>query len=397
MGVQIRLLCCPQTLIAGNAMRLRDAQIRSLDRPLKPYKLSDGGGLYLHVTPSGMYWRYRYRYGGKDKVLAIGVYPKVSLKEARLAHMSAKTALAEGIDPNDKKKRLKRQTDTPVMTFEAIAREWHGVMTPTWSNPKHVKQVINTLQTYVFPVLGAVPLDDITPPDVLAVLDKMQGKTETASRVKQRISAVFDYAIQTGRTARNPTQAMPKIGQGKAVKHHPALPEARISEFFTRLEGYHDRMIINALKLLLLTFVRPNELCRAEWHEINGDLWLIPAEKMKMRKAHTVPLSDWAQEILGNLRRLNRTRSPYIIHNANGGMINNDELPRVMRKLGYQGIAVPHGFRSMASSILNESGLWNVDAIERQLAHKDPDKVRSAYNRSDYMEERKKMMTWYSE
>lgn len=379
-------------------MRLRDAQIRMLELPAKAYKLFDGGGLFLHVTPSGRYWRYRYRYAGKDKVLSIGVYPRIGLKDARMAHMAAKADLAAGIDPGVRKKRSKRQTERiSGMTFEAIAREWHSMMLPNWSNPKHGQQVINTLQTYVFPSIGGLTPDEITPPDVLEVLKTLQDKKETAVRVKQRINAVFDYAIQIGRTKINPAQAMPKIGQGKVVEHHLSLPEALLDDFFQKVEEYPYQSVKHGLKLLLLTFVRPGELRRAEWSEIQGNEWHIPPEKMKMRLPHIVPLSGWALDILDALREINQSNSPYVIPAKNGQMLNDSAFSIAMKKMGYQGIAVPHGFRSMASSILNQSGLWNVDAIERQLAHKEPNKIRAAYNRAEYLNERHEMMNWYSD
>ncbi|SUO96130.1 tyrosine-type recombinase/integrase [Suttonella ornithocola] len=197
----------------------------------------------------------------------------------------------------------------------------------------------------------------------------------------------------------NPAQSAPKIVRGKnnRVQHHPSLPKERIYEFFQRLEKYPNRKTQLGLQLLILTFVRVGELRGGKWEELKDDEWHIPEERMKMGRPHIVPLSDWSLDILAELRTLNKHNSPYIITGNKNSMMSDNTFSLAMKKMGYKGIAVPHGFRSMASSILNESGLFNPDAIERQLAHAESNAVRAAYNRAEYLEERKKMVQWYSD
>lgn len=397
MGVSNYAVSSLNLLLKVNTMKLTDIMIRTIPLPDKPKKLFDGGGLYLFLTFSGKYWRYKYRFYGKERTLAIGVYPEVSLKSARTAHMTAKVLLSNGIDPIMDKKRLKqeRQKEVSNNTFAEIAREWHELKRPEWKNAKHAQQVINTLETYAFPLIGHIPITSILPLAVFDVLKSISDKPETANRLKQRINAVFEHAILTGRTTYNPASSMPKMLK-KQVEHHPALPQELIPDFFRQLDFYSNRTTQLALQLLVLTFVRVGELRQAEWSEIKGNEWHIPAEKMKMERPHIVPLSDWALEILAELKSL-KTHPNWIFVSNRNKPISDNTLSVAMKRLGYKNIAVPHGFRSLASSILNESGLWNPDAIERQLAHKDPNKIRAAYNRAEYLEERHRMMQWYAD
>lgn len=381
-------------------MRLREIVIKQAKLPKKAKKLFDGGGLFLYLTPSGKYWYYRYRFAGGDKVIPLGKYPDVSLKAARNAHMAAKMRLAEGKDPAAEKRKTKQENERiQIMTFEKVARKWYEHVKPTWKNAKHAQQVINTLTQYAFPCIGHYPVSDVPPIEIFNLLSALTDKPETASRLKQRIRAVFDFAIQTGRATLNPAVSAPKIirSADKRVKHHLALPQERIQEFFAQLSSYSNKKTQLALRLLILTFVRVGELRFGEWTEIKGNEWHIPAEKMKMKRPHIVPLSDWALETLEELRSINKYNSPYFVTGNRNRPMSENTLSLAMKKMGYQGIAVPHGFRAMASSILNESGLWNSDAIERQLAHADNNAVRAAYNRAEYLQERHKMMEWYSD
>lgn len=379
-------------------MRLTEAIIRTMPLPKKPRKVFDGGGLYLLLTPSGKYWRYRYRFYGKERTLALGVYPEVGLKSARHAHREAKVMLGNGIDPITNKKRLKSEKRAMLgNTFAEIAREWHELKLPEWKNAKHAQQVINTLETYAFPLIGHIPVSAILPLSVFDVLKSVSDKPETANRLKQRINAVFEHAILTGRATFNPAASMPRIVK-RQKEHQPALPKELIPEFFYRLSLYPNRMTQLALQLLILTFVRVGELRQGEWSEIQNNEWHIPAEKMKMKRPHIVPLSDWSLEILAELKSLNNTENlRWIILGNKKQPMSDNTLAVAMKRMGYKDIAVPHGFRAMASSILNESGLWNPDAIERQLAHKEANKVRAAYNRAEYLEERHRMMQWYAD
>lgn len=396
MGVSNYAVSYLKTLQIGNVMKLTETIIRSLPTPVKPRKIFDGGGLYLYLTPSGRYWRYRYRFWGKERTLALGVYPEINLKTARNAHMQAKLLLASGIDPVLDKKRLKDEKRAKYgNTFADIAREWYELKRPEWKNPKHAQQVINTLETYAFPHIGHIPVASILPLMVFDVLKAVSNKPETANRVKQRISAVFEHAVLTGRATHNPALSMPKIAK-KQVEHHAALPQELIPDFFERLAEYPNRMTQLALRLLILTFVRVGELRQGEWSELQGNEWHIPAEKMKMKRPHIVPLSDWALETLEELKSMNKSANWIIVGNRNR-MMSDNTLAIAMKRMGYKDIAVPHGFRAMASSILNESGLWNPDAIERQLAHKEANKIRAAYNRAEYLDERHRMMQWYAD
>ena len=375
-------------------MPLTEITIRQAKPTERPRKLFDGGGLYLLITPQGCkYWRYRYRFAGKDRTLSLGAYREVSLKQARQLHREAKSLLYQGIDPLARQQE-QRQGYGGQATFARIAREWYEYQRPAWKNAKHAQQVIHTLEQYAFPHIGNKAIDAIPATDILAVLKILNDRPETASRLKQRISAVFDFAIQTGRATFNPAASAPKIVRSadKRVKHHPALPFAGIGTFLRELDNYANRKTALALRLLILTLTRSGE-----WTEISGNTWHIPAEKMKMGLAHTVPLSDWALETLDELRSLNRYGSPYFVTGNRNQPPSDTTLSLAMQRMGYGGRAVPHGFRAMGSSILNESGLWNPDAIERQLAHSEANKVRAAYNRAEYLDERRRMMQWYGE
>lgn len=226
-------------------------------------------------------------------------------------------------------------------------------------------------------------------------MEKLHDRPETASRVKH-MRAVFDYATQTDRIARNPAVGLPKIFRGIVKKQH-ALPISELGEFFSRLESYGNRQTILALRLLILTMTRSGELRFGQWQELNGNEWHIPGERMKMKRPHIVPLSDWALETLEELRCLRRNNSPYFVIGNRNTPLSDTTLSIAMKRLGYAGRAVPHGFRATASTAMNESGLWNPDAIERQLAHIDENAVRAAYNRAEYLEERHLMMQWWAD
>lgn len=380
-------------------MRLTELAIKKIQPAEKAIKKFDGGGLYLLVKPTGRYWRYKYRFHGREKCLSLGAYPVMNLKMAREAHREAKCLLDKGTCPATEKQRIKREQMTAHNnTFELVAREWYELKRPEWKNPKHAQQVINTLSSYVFPAIGDLPVSDIAPMTVFDVLKKISDKAETCSRVKQRITAVFDYAIQTGRATWNPAQSLPNLGKGKQVQHHPALPAKDIPAFFKKLSTYNNPQSQLAMRFLMLTFVRVGELLQADWSQIEDNEWHIPAEKMKMKRPHVVPLSNWALETLEEIRALN-PNSPLLFPSPHRGnkSISNNTLSLAMKRMGYTGIATPHGFRSLASSVLNESGRFNADAIERQLAHQEKNAVRAAYNRAEYLAERHTMMNWWSD
>lgn len=380
-------------------MRLTELLIKNTPFTGKTVKLFDGGGLYLLINCKGRYWRYKYRFCGREKCLALGIYPNINLRMAREAHREARILLDKGKCPATEKQRIKQgQMQAQTNTFALIANEWYEMKRPEWSNPKHAQQVINTLTVEVFPYIGALPISDITPMMTLNVLRRIQDRPETCSRVKQRINAVFNFAVQTGRLTFNPAQSLPNLNRNKGVKHHPALPANEIPEFFVKLSAYNNLQTQLAMRFLMLSFVRVGTLISAEWSDIDGNEWQIPAKKMKMKRPHVVPLSDWALETLEELRE-NNPNSSLIFPSPRclTKPISNNTLSLAMKRMGYAGRATPHGFRSLASSVMNESGLFNTDAIERQLAHQEKNAVRAAYNRAEYLDERHKMMQWWSD
>lgn len=378
-------------------MKLTDLKIKKANYQSKDFRLFDGHGLYIHICRSGKYWRYKYTFAGREKKLCIGVYPEVSLKMAREAHFDARALLRQGKCPATEKQREKLRVKQQLAnTFEEIAHEWYEHKRPEWSNPKHAQQVINTLTAYAFPYIGTYPISEITAMEVLNLLNRIKDRPETCTRVKQRVTAVFDYGIATGRTNSNPAQALPNPGRVKRVQHRLALPSDEITTFYRQLRQDDCIKTQLGLCLLMLTFVRSSELRNAQWSEIKGNEWHIPKERMKMRRQHIVPLSDWALEILDRLKSLHN--SSFILPAKNRQKpVNENFFGSAMHRLGYKGKATPHGFRAMASTILNESGLFIPDVIERQLAHIEKNAVRAAYNRAEYLPQRHEMMQWYSD
>lgn len=387
-------------------MSLTELQLRSAKPQGKVSKLSDGGGLQLWVTPDGAKrWRLAYRFGGGQKLLAIGVYPTVGLKDARAARENAKRLLASGVDPSDVKKQAKiEKANAAENPFATIAAE---LVEKKRREGKAGVTVGKTewLLGLASPVLGSRPVKEITAPEILAVLRTVEsrGKLETAKRLRATIGQVFRYAVATGRVDTDPTGALAGAIASPIVKHRAAIVEPKTFGALLRaIAAYQGAPeTIAALELLALTFVRPGELRSAEWFEFDLDtaLWSIPAEKMKMRRPHRVPLSPRAVTVLRDLHTITgkgwflfpSVRSPK-------RCMSENTINAALRRLGFkQDEMTAHGFRSAASSILNESGLWNPDAIERQLAHVDADSVRRAYARADFWDERVRMMLWWAE
>ena len=387
-------------------MALTELAIRSAKVEGKITKLSDGGGLQLWVTGDGAKrWRLAYRYAGGQKVLAIGVYPDVGLKEARTARQDAKRLLSEGIDPSSAKKQAKAaQASSAANTFEAIAAE-------LVDKKRREGKAANTvgksewLLSLALPAIGTRPIKEIAAPDILAVLRKVEsrGKLETAKRLRATICQVFRYAVATGRADADPTGALAGAIASPVVRHRPAIvgPKAygALLRSIVSYEGSPETLA--ALELLALTFVRPGELRAAEWSEFDLDaaLWSIPEEKMKMRRPHRVPLAPRAVAILLDLNTITgRGRFLFPSVRSATRCMSENTINAALRRLGFrQDEMTAHGFRSAASSILNESGLWNPDAIERQLAHVDNDGVRRAYARADFWDERVRMMNWWAD
>ena len=387
-------------------MPLTDLAIRHALPGPKIIKLSDGGGLQLWVTPDGAKrWRLAYRFGGSQKTFAIGVYPGVGLKDAREAREGARKTLAGGQDPSQVKKAAKAaQTERGANAFATIAEE-------LGDKKRRDKKAAATLRkfqwfmSFAIPALGSRPIGEISAREVLVVLKEVEarGIHETARKLRTAIGDVFRYAIATARTENDPTAALRGALVTPTVTPRAAIvaPKA-FGGLMRAIEDYQGALETRAaLKLLALTFVRPGELRAAEWFEFDLDaaVWEIPARRMKMRKAHRVPLAPSVVAILKNLRKLTGQGNflfPSVRSVAR--YMSENTLNAALRRMGFRNEDMTsHGFRASASSMLNESGLWNADAIERQLAHVDGDSVRRAYARAEFWDERVKMMTWWAD
>jgi integrase len=384
-------------------MSLSDVKVRNAKPQAKPYKISDGDGLFLLVTTSGSkYWRLKYFFAGKEKLLALGVYPDVSLDNARERRGQARKTLAAGNDPSAVKKEAKRLIQLKDKnTFETVAREWHEQQCHKWV-PHYSTCVLNRLVAYLFPNMGSRPIADISAQELLSHLRVVEksGALDLAQRIMQSCGQIFMYAIATGRAERNPVPDLRGALKTHVTKHHSYLKAADLPEFLQKLEAYDGGLQTKlALRFLLLTFVRTTELRAAEWPEIDFEKaeWRIPAERMKMKELHIVPLSRQAVAILRELQNHTGNRK-YLFpnqHNLLTFMSENTMLYALYR-MGYHSRTTGHGFRSTASTILNENG-FAPDVIERQLAHCERNKVRAAYNHAQYLTERRKMMQWWAD
>ena len=364
----------------------------------KPYRISDEKGLYLEVAPSGgKWWRLKYRISGKEKRLSLGVYPDVSLKDARDRRDELRKQIADGIDPSHTRKSEK-QSLGDQNSFETIAREWHTKFSANWTED-HAARTLTRIKNDAFPWIGNKNINDITAPELLTVLRRVEsrGALETAHRINQICGQIFRYAIATGRAERDPSGDLKGALPPTRTKHHASIVEPKkIGELLRAINEYSGSFITaTALKLSPLLFVRPGELRQAEWSEVDLEAaeWRIPPEKMKMRALHIVPLSTQAIELLKEIQPLTgRDKYVFPSNRSVTRPMSNNTITAALRRLGYtKEEMTAHGFRSMASTILNEQG-WNRDAIERQLAHSERDGVRAAYNYAQYLPERKKMM-----
>ncbi|QTL03431.1 integrase arm-type DNA-binding domain-containing protein [Aquabacter sp. L1I39] len=382
-------------------MPLTDTAVRNAKGKEKPYKLGDGGWLFLLVNPDGRrYWRLSFRFAGKQKTLALGTYPTVSLAEARKRRDTIKQQLADGIDPSVARQTEKRTAAVAAAnTFEQVGREWFQMKQPGWV-ASYSDRLMSRLEADVFPALGPRPIQDIDAPEVLEVIRKVEARDaiELAKREMQVIGQIFRFAIATGRARRDPTQdlrgALKSPGR---PKHHRAMPKEDLLGFLQALAAYDgDPSTRLALKLMVLTFVRTTELRAAQWSEFEGldgeePLWRIPAHRMKMRFEHLVPLAPQAVEVLNELRPL-CGRSPHLFPSpSKEGFMSNNTMLFAMYRMGYHGRATVHGFRGVASTWLNEAG-FHPDWIERQLAHDERNEVRGAYNSAQYLAGRRQMM-----
>jgi len=389
-------------------MPLTDTRIRNAKPIAKAYKLSDGGGMYLLITQDGArYWRLDYRFAGRRRTLALGVYPTVTLATARTRRDEARTLLASDIDPSAAKKATKRAAKiASENTFETIAREWLARQRRRLA-PKYCALILARLEADIFPQIGSRLITEIDAPELLDVLRKVErrGVIETARRLRQTCGQVFRYAIATGHAKNDPSIALRgALGSPGRARGHRAMALTEVPEFLRALEAYDgDPRTRLALRLMVLTFARTSELRAARWSEFeNMDdrdaLWRIPADRMKMKREHIVPLSPQAVAVLGELRALpgSEASSHLFPSPSREGYMSNNTMLYAMYRMGYHGRATVHGFRAMASTALNEMG-FRADVIERQLAHQEQNEVRAAYNRAEYLTERRAMMTRWAD
>ncbi|RMH10647.1 MAG: DUF4102 domain-containing protein [Gammaproteobacteria bacterium] len=388
-------------------MPLTDIRVKTVKLPegKKQMRLSDGGGLYLQVTPTGKYWRLNYRFAGKQKTLAIGVYPRVSLKEARKARETAKKLLERNIDPSlhKQKERRRAAAQARTATFGGIAREMIERNRNKWS-VSYARDVESRLEKHVLPWLANVPITEIEAPDVLAVLRRVEsyGKIETANRLKMLCSQVFRYAVATGHIKSDPTRDLKGALAPVVNKHRATITDPKkIGELLRAIDGFEGTLVVKcALRMTPYVFTRPGELRRAEWEEIDFENaeWRIPAHKMKMRLMHVVPLAKQVIEILKEVEPVSGG-GRYVFPSARSvhRPMSENTINVSLRRLGYGKDEIcAHGFRAMASTILHEQG-WNTDVIERQLAHKEGNAIKGAYNHARHLPERRKMMQQWAD
>ena len=386
-------------------MSLTDRQLMALKPKSKPYRVFDGGGLHIYVsTAGGKLWRMTYRHNKITRLLSFGAYPAVTLKMARDKRDEAKSLLAQGIDPGAHKKDMRKIAQAiSENTFEAIAREWHAKYNDTWV-PKHGRIILSRMEKDIFPLIGTSPITAIKAPEVLAIARRIEarGALEYAHRAIQYCGKVFRYAIATGRAEHDVTADLRGALPPRRPKHHATITDPRrVGELLRSIDHYHGSFVVTcALRLAPYVFVRPGELRYAEWSEFDFEKaeWRIPAERMKMREQLLVPLSRQVQDILNELHAVTGTVK-YLFPSLTSTVrpISENTINQALRRLGYsKDDMTGHGFRSMASTLLNEQG-WNRDAIERQLAHAERSEVRAAYNFAEFLPERRKMMSAWAD
>lgn len=353
------------------------------------YKLADRDGLYLFVSPAGgKSWRANYREAGKQKTRTYGRWPGMTLAQAREAHAAARGGVAE-------------PETAASPTFEETARKWLLVHLPGLSNPKHRHQVEETLSTYVYPAIGSRPLGEIKRAELVAAIQAagLAGKVETAHRVAGRISAVFAYAQDAGIIESHPAANLARVLVPRKVqKPMASIPPDEAGALMRAIDTYPDTVTRLALELLSLTFVRVGELRGMQWDELreDGAVWLVPAQRMKAKLPHVVPLAPRARAILAQLREM--TDGTLVLDSPTnpGHPLSENTLLFALYRLGYRGRMTAHGFRALASTVLNERSGFPADVIERQLAHRETDAVRAAYHRAEYLPQRRELMVWWA-
>lgn len=382
--------------------KLTDAKIRGLKGEDRKYKVSDGRGLQLLVSPAGgKAWKWAYRFDGKQRELSLGPYPEITLAEARDEVTELRRSLLAGKDPAAGRKA--RITGLPENAFRTVATEWWKSRQTRWK-PSHATRVFARLEREIFPALGERPVNQITPREVIACLKKIEerGAIDVAKRTRQSVSAVFRYAIASELAMTNPASEIGEaLSPAPRQKHHSALTEDDLPDFFGRLSAYDgDQLTALALEMVAHTFVRTAELRFATWPEFDlsktNPMWRIPAERMKMGKEHLVPLTPQTLDIVSRIKALGLS-DEIVFPGARRGFMSENTMLYALYRLGYHSRATVHGFRRTASTILNESGKFAPDWIERQLAHVEANQIRGAYNAAQWLQQRRAMMEWYSD
>lgn len=385
-------------------MALTDTAARQAKAKEKPYKLFDSQGLFLDIRPNGSkLWRLKYRLAGKEKLYAIGSYPAISISEARIERDKARKLIANGIDPvHDRKENERTKVLTSGNTFELLANEWLAYNAPRWAKSTAYKANLY-LQNELIPGLGKRPITEITRPELVEFLRRIE-KRETfdvAKKCRQWLSQIFRFGLAKGVVMSNPATDLDVVAaSGPRVKHHPFVPASELPALLNAVDTYQGNLLTKcAVQLLMLTAVRPGELRAAPWSEFDLDnaLWTIPAARMKMRRAHVVPLPRQAVAILREVEMLTgRYDLVFAGRNDPKRPMSENTINKCLADLGYKGRQTGHGFRHMLSTELNGRG-YNKDWIERQLAHGDSDEIRATYNHAHYIEQRREMMQWWAD
>jgi len=382
-------------------MALTELQLKHMKPKESLYRVPDSGGLCIEVRPNGnKYWRWRFQFQGKEQMLTIGKYPAIGLSKARKERDAARELVDIGKHPNREKKIIKmRNIYNGENSFENIAKKW--IEGRTFLNAKYAKQCEARMKEHVFPKIGMLPITEITIPDVVHVVESIAktGTIETAKRMKQCISQVFRFASFRGLCTHNPAADLRGLLPTPKQKHHACVPIDELPELLKAIDKRRPDIAKRAMQLLALTFVRTGELIGARWEEIDWEReeWHIPPERMKMKRPHVVPLSRQALALLREIHA-STGHHEFVFYSAASASkhMSNGTVLVALRRMGYEGRMTGHGFRTLASTLLNERG-YPSDVIERQLAHEDEDKIRSAYNRAEYLMERKKMMQEYAD
>lgn len=398
-------------------MALTDTKVRSAKPEAKEYSLVDGDGMFMLIHPNGSkYWRFRFRFGGKQHLMAFGVYPETSLADARQKREEARRLVAAGVDPREHKRAVKEEQAKEVITFESVARDWHA-SNQKWSE-SHSGRVLKSLEDNLFDAIGKRNIAELKTRDLLIPIKavEMSGRLEVAARLQQRTTAIMRFAVQSGLIDYNPAQEIAGAVATVKRQHRAALELNRIPELLHRIDTYTGRPLTRlAVELTLLVFIRSSELRFARWSEVDFDtaMWTIPGEReplegvkhshrgSKMRTPHLVPLSRQALTILEQIKSMSGNRELIFVgdHDPRKPMSENT-VNKALRVMGYdtKTEVCGHGFRTMACSSLIESGLWSRDAVERQMSHQERNSVRAAYiHKAEHLGERRLMLQWWAD